>query len=109
MRLAREMLGTFIEADDPILCIGPDWTDVDVQTAWNATGFHDQLPNGTRFDRSVLLKYSARQMRDHTDHDSYWGEDGELQSFVVGATPSRAGSQRGWRVGPVTDGNEVAP
>ena len=87
MRLAREMLGTFLDSDDhAILCIGPDWTDVDVQTAWNAGSYYDAVPNGTRFDRSVMFKYSARQMREHAEHDSYWAEDGELQSFVVGAS-----------------------
>jgi len=89
------MLGTLLEGDDhAILCIGPDWLDVDVLASWNVAGCHDELPTGTKFDRDLLFKYSARQMRDHhAEHDSYWGEDGELQSFVVGATPSRATSE----------------
>lgn len=86
------MMGTFLEADDGerMLCTGPDWLDHEVAETWNSAGLDGAVKPGAAFDRTVLYRYSARQMRDHEiESDTFWAEDGELQSFVVSATPKR--------------------
>ncbi len=92
MRLARKMMGETIKDDvtgDTFLCVGPDWLDSECVDAWNGSQFAgDGLPAGTPFDRTVMYRYSARQLREEQpEHGDYWGEDGELQTFIVAAHP----------------------
>lgn len=74
----------YVESNDgPLVEIEPDYTDHDVLNAWEGV-LSLELPDHPVIERTVLRRYSAQQCRDlGVEPGSWWGEDGELKTWVL--------------------------
>ena len=74
------------------LSIDPAWTDEEILVEWVDQMAIDPFPPGTEVVRHTWHRYSARQRREEQpEHDEYWGEDGELATWVMVAEIGRLG------------------
>ena len=80
----KRLVGEYLHSDDGdvLFVIDPAWTNKRVA---------DELGGGESsiITRTVLKRYSARQCREY-GVDDFWGEDGELATWILIATGSHA-------------------
>ena len=71
------------------IVIDPAWTDEQIADAWNSSSSWYGDPVAPPFTRRRLWAHSARQLREQPQPcDSWWSEEGELQSNITVAEES---------------------